>query len=96
MEKEIERRIGLIHAIAGIFFGIISGFIFKGKMPFLVVIIIGLIVGYPLMTFSRRVFNLSEKEFAFKDWLIKGFFIFFVIWLVVWTFVYNVMFALPR
>jgi hypothetical protein len=91
MKREVERRIGYIHAIAGAIFGAITPFLIKRPLTFLSVIIIGIVVSYPLMSFTRKIFNLTEEEFQFKDWLAKGFFFFFTVWIVVWIFLYNLI-----
>lgn len=89
MEREIERRISLIHALAGAVLGFASPFIFTTTLTFASVIIFGFLLSYPLYVVTRKIFNLSEKEFALKDWIGKGFFYFFATWITVWTVVYN-------
>jgi uncharacterized membrane protein YdjX (TVP38/TMEM64 family) len=89
MEKEVERKIGLVHATVGAAFGVICGFYLNGGLTFLSVLLLGFIISYPLMPLSRKIFNLSEEGFKMKDWLTKGFFFFFIVWILVWTFLYN-------
>ena len=62
INKETERYIGLMHALAGAIFGVISGLTLgNGQITFLSTILLGLIASYPLMLISRKIFNLSEK-----------------------------------
>jgi len=89
MDKEIERKISLLHAAAGFAAGIISGLYFgKTNLTLLNVLFFGAIVAYPLRILCMKLFNLSE--FLFKDWLTKGYLLFFMTWILVWTFVYNI------
>lgn len=91
MEKEVERKISLMHAAFGFLAGVVSG-LYKAQvtLQFLHVLFFGLVIAYPLMLLSRRLFNLSEQEFRFKDWLAKGFSYFFLVWILVWSFVHNI------
>ena len=90
MDKDAERKIGLVHSLAGLVLGIVSGRYLDGpNFNLLNVLLLGFVVSYPLMLLSKRLFNLSENEFGLKDWLAKGYFLFFVVWIVVWTFLYN-------
>lgn len=90
MEKNVERKIGLLHSLAGLALGIVSGKYLDGpNFNLLNVLFLGFVISYPLMFLSKRLFNLSEKEFSLKDWLGKGYFLFFVVWIIVWTFLYN-------
>lgn len=92
MDKRIERKIGLLHTLLGAIIGIISGLYIKGtNLSIINVLFIGMILTYPLFPLSKRLFNLSEKDFQLKHWLIKGFFLFFITWILVWTFVYNIV-----
>ncbi len=87
MDKETERNIALLHAAAGTVFGVISGlFVDWVGLNFLGALTLGFLASYPLMFISRKLFRL---ELEIKEWLAKGFFIFFVVWLVVWTFFHT-------
>ncbi|MBI5253516.1 MAG: DUF5379 family protein [Euryarchaeota archaeon] len=88
MDKEIERKIGLLHAAAGFAAGIISGlYLSEINLTLLNVLFFGIIAAYPLRILSMKLFNLSE--FLLKDWLTKGYLLFFIVWIILWTFVYN-------
>lgn len=88
MDKEIERKIVLLHAAAGIAAGMISGLYFGStNLTLFSVLFFGVIVAYPLRIISMKLFNFSE--FLLKDWLTKGYLLFFTVWIIVWTFVYN-------
>lgn len=90
MEKDVERKIGLLHAGAGLVVGILTANMYQGEtLEFLQALILGMLFSYPLMPISRKVFDIPEKEFQFKDWLVKGYLMFFGIWIITWTFVYN-------
>ena len=90
MEPQVERKISLLHSSAGIILGIISGIYIKsGNLNLINVLFLGLVASYPLKILTQRLFNLSAKEFLIKDWLTKGFFLFFTVWIVVWIFIYN-------
>lgn len=90
MDKELERKIALIHAIAGIALGVASGiYLNTADLTILSVLLLGFIVSYPLKILSMRLFNLSNENFILKDWLGKGYFIFVTIWIVVWVFIFN-------
>lgn len=89
MDKEIERKISLLHAAAGVAVGIISGlYLGETNLTLLNVLFFGVVIAYPLRILSVKFFNLSE--FLLKDWLMKGYLLFFVTLIIVWTFVYNI------
>ncbi len=89
MDKEIERRISLLHAAAGFAAGIISGLsLGETNLTLLNVLFFGIIIAYPLRILSMKLFNLSD--FLLKDWLTKGYLLFFMTWIIVWTFFYNI------
>ncbi len=92
--KDVERKIAVIHAIAGIVLGVLTGIYFGSAKnnpitPINVIslILIGVVLSYPLMLLTKKLY---WPEMELKDWLGKGFYIFFVFWLVVWTFLYNI------
>lgn len=92
MEKGVERKIGLIHAVAGALVGAVTGYFhLGGTLNLLGVIMIGIAISYPLKLLTAKLFNLSSEEYKFKDWLAKGFLVFFGVWIVAWTFFYNWM-----
>jgi hypothetical protein len=91
MEKEIERRISLFHAIVGALFGIVTTSKINSELTILSTIILGIIVSYPLMITSKKIFKLSDEEFKLKDWITKGFFYFYLVWIIVWTFFFNLV-----
>ena len=91
MKREIERKVSLIHALAGVAVGVVSPFLFTRKLTFVSVIIAGLFLAYPLYILTRRMFGLPEKEFGLREWLGKGFLYFFAAWILVWTMIYNFM-----
>lgn len=87
-DKDIERKIALLHAAAGVVLGIFSGIYVGGTNYNLVnVIVLGIVVSYPLMLLTKKIY---WPEMQFKDWLGKGFYIFFVFWIVVWIFLFNI------
>ncbi len=89
MDKEMERNIALLHAIAGAIFGLISGLIVDWQgMNFFGALTLGFLASYPLMFVSRKLFRL---ELELKEWLAKGYYLFFVTWLLVWTFFNNAL-----
>ncbi len=86
-EKDRDRNIALIHTLAGAFLGILAGkYLNSTGYTFLNVLVLGLILSYPLMILTKKLY---WEEMVFKNWLGKGFYIFFAVWIVVWTFVYN-------
>jgi hypothetical protein len=92
MDKETERRIALLHALAGLGVGVGMGLYYRVEgLTILSVIIIGVILSSPLLLVTRKLFSLAPEEFQPKDWLGKGFFNFFLIWIVTWVFVFNLM-----
>ncbi len=93
MEYSVERRISLMHALAGAIFGLASPFLFTRTLTFVSVIILGLFIAYPLYLLSCRVFSLPQKEFSLKDWLGKGYLYFLAAWILVWTILYNFQIA---
>jgi hypothetical protein len=87
-DKEKERKIAIIHALAGLLLGVLTGLYLDGtKLNLINVLVIGLILSYPLMLLTKKLY---WAEMEFKDWLGKGFYIFFAVWIVVWTFLYNI------
>jgi hypothetical protein len=93
MEREIERKVSLIHALVGAVVGVASPFLFTRTLTFVSVIIVGFLLAYPLYILTRKIFNISEKEFTLKDWLVKGYLYFFAAWILVWTIAYNFIIA---
>lgn len=91
MDKNVERKIGLLHSAAGAAAGIIFGLQSLTVDTIIVALAIGIIMAYPLKPLCIRLFNLVEGEFLFKEWIYKGYLLFFVVWIVVWTFVYNLL-----
>lgn len=91
MDKRTENRIGYMHALVGAVAGVVSGLYIGGtNLSVINVLAIGIIISYPLMILSKKIFHLSDEEFKLKDWLGKGFFLFFSTWILVWTFIYNI------
>jgi hypothetical protein len=93
MEYRVERKISLMHALAGAIFGLASPFLFTRTLTFVSVIILGFLLAYPFYLITRRVFNLPQKEFTLKDWLGKGYLYFLAAWILVWTILYNFLIA---
>ncbi|NOZ76923.1 MAG: hypothetical protein GXO65_04455 [Euryarchaeota archaeon] len=90
MDQETERRVALFHAFVGAVVGAWMGFNYhQAGFTFVTVILLGLVISYPLMFVSRKLFSLSPEEFQVKEWLAKGFFNFFMTWLVAWVFAFN-------
>ncbi|MEE9594274.1 MAG: hypothetical protein V3V92_02635 [Candidatus Hydrothermarchaeales archaeon] len=86
-EKDRDRNIALIHALAGTLLGILTGTYLNDTSYTLInILVYGLILSYPLMLLTKKLY---WEEMEFKNWLGKGFLIFFPVWIVVWTFVYN-------
>lgn len=91
MDMETERKIALLHAFAGAVLGVIFGsYLTTPELTLLSVLILGFFLAYPLKILSMRFFNLSSEDFALKDWLGKGYFIFVTVWILVWIFLFNV------
>jgi hypothetical protein len=92
IEKDLERRIAYLHAayglVAGILFGIYSG---NEVVPFVTVLLWGIMVSYPAMLITKRMYKLTDEDYNIKSWLGKGFLYFFSMWLVVWVFVHNLV-----
>jgi hypothetical protein len=87
---EIERKISLIHALAGAVLGVVFGlFLNPPELTLLSVLLLGFIISYPLKLLTMKFFNLSSEEFLLKEWLGKGYFIFVTVWIMVWVFFYN-------
>ena len=92
IEKELERQIAYLHAAYGLVAGIFFGIYVRGEVvEFVTVLLWGLIVSYPAMLITKRMFKLTEEDYNIKSWLGKGFLYFFTVWLVVWVFVHNVV-----
>lgn len=90
MDKEVERKISLLHTVYGIVMGVVFGLYVKGgSFTFITVLVLALVLSYPMLFICRRIFNLSQEEFMIKDWLKKGYYFFLVTWMVVWVFLYN-------
>ena len=91
IEKEIERQIAYLHAAYGLVAGILFGIFFdRAVIPFVSVLIWGVMVSYPVMLVTKKMFKLSDEDYNIKSWLTKGFLYFFMMWLVAWVFVYNI------
>ena len=92
IEKELERQIAYLHAVYGLVMGVLFGIYSGGEViPFVTVLIWGLMVSYPAMLVTKRAFKLPDEDYSVKSWLGKGFLYFFSMWLVVWVFVYNLV-----
>ena len=89
MQDEVKRKISLIHSFAGIVFGVIVGYGINFPLTFVSALAIAFVASYPLFIATRKIFNLSEREYMLKDWLTTGYAYFVITWLVSWTFVYN-------
>jgi fructose-specific phosphotransferase system IIC component len=90
MEKGVEKRIVILHSAYGLVLGVLMGlYLREAEFTFLGALLGGIVLAYPLKLLSQRLYNLSEEEFSTKEWLIKGFFSFFIVWIIVWTFLYN-------
>lgn len=90
MEMEIERKIALLHAFAGVALGVAFGlYLNTPELTLLSVLLLGFILSYPLKILSMKFFNLSSEDFTLKEWLGKGYFIFLTVWIMVWVFTYN-------
>ncbi len=90
MDEQIMRKIGLIHALAGAIFGVFTAFYFNVPgLTLISVLMIGFVFSYPLYVLTRKIFDLPDKEFSVKVWICKGYFLFFVVWIIVWTLIYN-------
>jgi hypothetical protein len=90
MDVELERKIALVHAFAGVALGVVFGlYLNTPELTILSVLLLGFILSYPLKILSMKLFNLSKEEFLLKDWLGKGYFIFVTVWIVVWVFIFN-------
>ncbi len=91
IEKEVERQIAYLHTAYGLIVGIILGLYYNSTaIPFLSVLIWGFVISYPAMVISKIVFKLSAEDFNIKAWITKGFLYFFLVWIMVWVFVYNI------
>lgn len=91
MNEEVKRKISLVHWLFGAVFGLVTGIALNTTLSFGAVLFLGLLASYPLSILTRRFFNLSAREFALKDWLKSGFLYFFIGWIMVWTFVHNIV-----
>lgn len=93
MEQDVDRKIGLLHAVyavvAAFFTDSIVASLGLENINLLNTIALGFLIAYPMMFISRPLFKLSKEEFRFKDWLMKGFFLFLVTWIVMWTVFHN-------
>lgn len=90
--KEAERQIALLHAAYGVVAGIMFGLYYKSAaIPFLSVLIWGFAISYPAIFITRKMFRLSVEDFNIKAWIVKGFLYFFLVWIVAWVFVYNIV-----
>ncbi len=91
MKSDVKRKISLAHSLFGLIFGIATAYQINTTLTFGTTLFIGLLASYPLFIASRKILNLSEKEFMLKDWLSTGFVYFFISWILTWTFVYNLI-----
>lgn len=91
MDREIERKIGIIHMAYGFLLGLIFGLYVHGTLTFLSLLVLGFVISFPLYHLTRKLFNLSHEEFQLKDWIKKGYYPFLITWVVVWVFVYNLL-----
>ncbi|MFQ6136942.1 MAG: hypothetical protein ACE5PM_07165 [Candidatus Hydrothermarchaeales archaeon] len=91
MKKDTERKIGLLHALYGFIAGIVVALYNWKGLNLLNAMALGFLISYPMMFICRKLFNLSPEEFQLKDWLGKGFYLFFATWILVWTIVYNLV-----
>lgn len=91
MENDMKRKISLMHSLFGLIFGIVTAYVIHTILTFGQVIFLGLLVSYPLFIATRKILNLSAKEFALKDWLASGFLYFFIVWILSWTFAHNLV-----
>ncbi|MFQ5887223.1 MAG: hypothetical protein ACE5HY_00830 [Candidatus Hydrothermarchaeales archaeon] len=93
MEKDIERKIGLLHAlyalVAAFFTDSLVASLNLGDLNLLNTLALGFLIAYPMMFITKWLFKLSKDEFLFKDWIVKGFFLFFVTWIFMWTVFHN-------
>jgi len=83
LDKETERKIGFLHMLFGAFAGVASAFSGDGGL------LVGLLIAWGAMILSRSLFKVSPEEMTFKVWLGKGFYLFFVVWILLWVFAYN-------
>ena len=92
IEKKIERQIAYLHAVyglvAGVFFAIYAS---VEVVPFVTVLLWSLIVSYPAMFITKKVFKLNDEDYNLKSWLGKGFLYFFSVWIVAWVFAFNLV-----
>ncbi len=91
MKDDMKRKISLMHSLFGLIFGIVTAYVIHTILTFGAVIFLGLLASYPLFIATRKILNLSAKEFALKDWLASGFLYFFIVWILSWTFAYNLV-----
>ncbi|MEE8358294.1 MAG: hypothetical protein V3R82_02675 [Candidatus Hydrothermarchaeales archaeon] len=93
MEKDVDRKIGLLHAlyavVAALFTDSIVASLNLGDLNLLNTLALGFLIAYPMMFITRLLFKLSKEEFRFKDWLMKGFFLFLATWIMMWTVFHN-------
>lgn len=90
MDKKVERKIALLHSAAGAAAGVMFGlYLNVDGLTILSVLMLGIIAAYPLKPLCVKLFKLSEGEFLLKEWIYKGYLLFFMVWVVVWIFVYN-------
>ncbi len=86
-EKVRDRDIAVLHAVAGALFGVVTGLYLRTPgLTLISVLLLGLLASYPLMLLTQKLY---WEDMEFKAWLGKGFYIFFAVWVIIWTFVYN-------
>lgn len=83
MDDDIQRRIDFFHMFLGLVAGIVSGSLGKNGG------LIGLIIGYSGFFLTRTLFSLSREEYTLNTWVSKAAMSFFMSWIPVWIFVFN-------
>ncbi len=84
MDKETERKVGFLHMFLGAIAGVASAFSENG-------LLVAIVFAWLAKILSRGLFKIPPNEMTPKVWLGKGLYLFFVVWLLLWVFAYNLL-----
>lgn len=84
LDKETERKVGFLHMFLGAIAGVASAFSESG-------LLVAVVFAWVARILSIGLFKIPPDEFTPKVWIGKGLYLFFVVWLLLWVFVYNLL-----
>lgn len=90
---DIDQKIGLLHGLYAIvvayFTDSIVASLNLGNLNLLNTLALGFLLAYPMLFVTKWLFKLSKDDFWFKEWLTKGFILYFLTWLMMWAVFHN-------